>query len=148
MLGQEAQWYPQPCPGPARSCFLEHHPPPHHSGHPPHRSPCQTYWRLGGCEGGNATAFLGPWGARWAGNGGPLWAGACKERGSHCGTIRVRGWQLGPRPWRFSHQSLLGQGKGSLLKKGGGWEGRKEENEKGHLRQEQAEGLLLGSSGG
>lgn len=65
--------------------------PPHHSGHPPHRSPRQAYWRLRGCEGGNATAFLGPWGAGWAGNGGPLWAGACKERGSHCGTIRVGG---------------------------------------------------------
>lgn len=105
---------------------------------PPPRSPAQAYWRLRGCEGGNATAFLGPWGAGWAGNWGPLWAGACKERASHSVIVRVGGQWLGLRPGRFSHQPLLGQGKGHPTEEGGlggrgGWM---------RLRQEQAEGLL------
>lgn len=79
---------PRPCQGSARhQALLSEAPPtPDHSGHPPPRSPLWAYWRLRGCERGNATAFLGPWGARRGGNGGPLWAGACKERASHSGT--------------------------------------------------------------
>lgn len=111
--------------------------PPGLLGHPPPRSPVQAYWRLRRCEGGNATAFLGPWGAGWARNWGSLWAGACKERASHSHS-QGRGLVAGSQAWEVLPSALAGPRQGNPAEEGGvgGRGGRRRQG------QEQAESLL------
>lgn len=108
---------------------------PLHSTQATHHHQLRAYWRLRGCEGGNATAFLGPWGAGWTGHWGLLWAGACKEKASHSSTVR---WGVGSGGGAPS--VLAGPRQGApCWGRGSGREGRKDTSEKNG---EAAEGPL------